>query len=200
MSLFIEPPHDPIAAFDGWLQEAAVSEPNDPNAMSLATVGNYGMPNARMVLLKGHDARGFVFYTNLESQKGGELADNAQAALCFHWKSLHRQVRVQGPISAVSDAEADAYFNSRGRQSRIGAWASQQSRPLANRAELEGVFAKIDAQYPDEDIPRPPHWSGRRITPLRIEFWQDGDHRLHDRLVFKRASAEAAWENERLYP
>ena len=200
MSLFIEPPHDPIAAFDGWLQEAAVSEPNDPNAMSLATVGNDGMPNARMVLLKGHDERGFVFYTNLESQKGGELADNAQAALCFHWKSLHRQVRVQGPISAVSDAEADAYFNSRGRQSRIGAWASQQSRPLANRAELEGVFAKIDAQYPDEDIPRPPHWSGRRITPLRIEFWQDGDHRLHDRLVFKRASAEAAWENERLYP
>ena len=200
MSLFIEPPHDPIAAFDGWLQEAAASEPNDPNAMSLATVGADGMPNARMVLLKGHDARGFVFYTNLESQKGGELADKAQAALCFHWKSLHRQVRVQGPISAVSDAEADAYFNSRGRQSRIGAWASQQSRPLANRAELEGVFAKIDAQYPDEDIPRPPHWSGRRITPLRIEFWQDGDHRLHDRLVFKRASAEAAWETERLYP
>ena len=200
MSLFIEPPHDPIAAFDGWLQEAAASEPNDPNAMSLATVDADGMPNARMVLLKGHDARGFVFYTNLESQKGGELADNAQAALCFHWKSLHRQVRVQGPISAVSDAEADAYFNSRGRQSRIGAWASQQSRPLANRAELEGVFAKIDAQYPDEDIPRPPHWSGRRITPLRIEFWQDGDHRLHDRLVFKRASADAAWETERLYP
>ena len=200
MSLFIEPPHDPIAAFDGWLQEAAASEPNDPNAMSLATVGNDGMPNARMVLLKGHDARGFVFYTNLESQKGGELADNAQAALCFHWKSLHRQVRVQGPISAVSDAEADAYFNSRGRQSRIGAWASQQSRPLANRAELEAAFAKIDAQYPDEDIPRPPHWSGRRITPLRIEFWQDGDHRLHDRLVFKRASADAAWETERLYP
>lgn len=200
MSLFIEPPHDPIAAFDDWLQEAAASEPNDPNAMSLATVGADGMPNARMVLLKGHDARGFVFYTNLESQKGDELADNAQAALCFHWKSLHRQVRVQGPISAVSDAEADAYFNSRGRQSRIGAWASQQSRPLANRAELEAAFAKIDAQYPDEDIPRPPHWSGRRITPLRIEFWQDGDHRLHDRLVFKRASADAAWETERLYP
>ena len=200
MSLFIEPPHDPIAAFDDWLQEAAASEPNDPNAMSLATVGADGMPNARMVLLKGHDARGFVFYTNLESQKGGELAGNAKAALCFHWKSLHRQVRVQGPISAVSDAEADAYFNSRGRQSRIGAWASQQSRPLANRAELEAAFAKIDAQYPDEDIPRPPHWSGRRITPLRIEFWQDGDHRLHDRLVFKRASADAAWETERLYP
>ena len=200
MSLFIEPPHDPIAAFDGWLQEAAASEPNDPNAMSLATVGADGMPNARMVLLKGHDARGFVFYTNLESQKGGELADNAQAALCFHWKSLHRQVRVQGPISAVSDAEADAYFNSRGRQSRIGAWASQQSRPLVDRAELEAAFAKIDAQYPDEDIPRPPHWSGRRISPLRIEFWQDGDHRLHDRLVFKRASADAAWETERLYP
>lgn len=200
MSLFTDIPSDPIAAFDGWLQEAAASEPNDPNAMSLATVGADGMPNARMVLLKGHDARGFVFYTNLESQKGGELADNAQAALCFHWKSLHRQVRVQGPISAVSDAEADAYFNSRGRQSRIGAWASQQSRPLADRAELEAAFAKIDAQYPDEDIPRPPHWSGRCISPLRIEFWQDGDHRLHDRLVFKRASADAAWETERLYP
>ena len=200
MSLFIKTPHDPIAAFDGWLQEAGASEPNDPNAMSLATVDADGMPNARMVLLKGHDARGFVFYTNFESQKGSELADNAKAALCFHWKSLHRQVRVQGPISAVSDAEADAYYNSRGRQSRIGAWASQQSRPLADRAELEAAFAKIDAQYPDEDIPRPPHWSGRRISPLRIEFWQDGDHRLHDRLVFKRASADAAWETERLYP
>jgi pyridoxamine 5'-phosphate oxidase len=200
MSLFIETPHDPIAAFDGWLQEAGASEPNDPNAMSLATVDADGMPNARMVLLKGHDARGFVFYTNFKSQKGSELADNAKAALCFHWKSLHRQVRVQGPISTVSDAEADAYFNSRGRQSRIGAWASQQSRPLADRAELEAAFAKVEAQYPGDDIPRPPHWSGRRITPLRIEFWQDGDHRLHDRLVFKRASADAAWETERLYP
>ena len=200
MSLFIKTPHDPIAAFDGWLQEAGASEPNDPNAMSLATVDADGMPNARMVLLKGHDARGFVFYTNFESQKGSELADNAKAALCFHWKSLHRQVRVQGPISIVSDAEADAYFNSRGRQSRIGAWASQQSRPLADRAELEAAFAEIEAQYPGDDIPRPPHWSGQRITPLRIEFWQDGAHRLHDRLVFKRTSADADWTTERLYP
>lgn len=200
MSYFTDPPQDPIAAFDAWLTEAATSEPNDPNAMALSTVSADGMPNVRMVLLKGHDARGFVFYTNLESQKGHELADNAKAALCFHWKSLHRQVRVQGPVSVVADEEADAYYNSRGRQSRIGAWASAQSRPLADRAELEAAYAAMDAKYPDDNIPRPPHWSGRRITPLRIEFWQDGDHRLHDRLIFKRASANAAWEIERLYP
>lgn len=200
MSLFTEIPANPIAAFDDWLNEAAKSEPNDPNAMSLATVNGDGMPNVRMVLLKGHDARGFVFYTNLESQKGNELAANAKAALCFHWKSLQRQVRVQGPISAVSDDEADAYYNSRGRQSRIGAWASQQSRPYGERAELEKAFAAFDAQYPDENIPRPPHWSGRRVTPLRIEFWQDGDHRLHDRLVFSRADADSDWQTERLYP
>lgn len=200
MSYFTDPPQDPIAAFDAWLTEAAASEPNDPNAMALSTVSADGMPNVRMVLLKGHDARGFVFYTNLESQKGHELADNAKAALCFHWKSLHRQVRVQGPVSVVADEEADAYYNSRGRQSRIGAWASAQSRPLADRAELEAAYAAMDAKYPDDNIPRPPHWSGRRITPLRIEFWQNGDHRLHDRLIFKRASADAAWDIERLYP
>ena len=200
MSLFVDIPSDPIAAFDDWLQEAAKSEPNDPNAMALATVGADGMPNSRMVLLKGHDARGFVFYTNLESQKGDELAANAKAAVVFHWKSLHRQVRVQGPISPVSDEEADAYYNSRSRESRIGAWASQQSRPLADRADLEAAYHKMDGKFPGEDIPRPPHWSGRRISPLRIEFWQDGDHRLHDRLVFRRAGAEADWLVERLYP
>ena len=200
MSLFVDIPTDPIAAFADWLQEAAKSEPNDPNAMALATVGADGMPNARMVLLKGHDARGFVFYTNLESQKGNELDQNAKAALVFHWKSLHRQVRVQGPISPVADEEADAYYQSRGRESRIGAWASQQSRPLADRAALEAAYAEMDKKYPGEDIPRPPYWSGRRITPLRIEFWQDGDHRLHDRLVFKRLNAEAGWQVERLYP
>ena len=200
MSLFTDIPSDPIAAFDDWLKEAAAGEPNDPNAMSLATVGPDGMPNARMVLLKGHDARGFVFYTNLDSQKGNELAANAKAALCFHWKSLHRQVRVQGPISSVSDEEADAYYASRGRQSRIGAWASKQSRTLTDRAELEAAFAEIDAKYPGEDIPRPPNWSGRRITPLRIEFWQDGAHRLHDRLAFTRATADTDWQTERLYP
>ena len=142
MSLFVDIPSDPIAAFDDWLKDAAQSEPNDPNAMALATVAADGMPNARMVLLKGHDARGFVFYTNLESQKGNELEANAKAALVFHWKSLHRQVRVQGPISAVSDEEADAYYQSRGRESRIGAWASQQSRPLSARAELEAAAAE----------------------------------------------------------
>lgn len=200
MSVFTDIPADPIAAFDGWLNEAAASEPNDPNAMSLATVDADGMPNARMVLLKGHDARGFVFYTNLQSQKGNELAENAKAALCFHWKTLHRQVRIQGPISPVADGEADAYYNSRGRESRIGAWASQQSRPYDTRAELEAAYAEMDAKYPGEDVPRPPHWSGRRVTPLRIEFWQDGAHRLHDRLVFKRATPEADWQTERLYP
>lgn len=200
MTYFTDPPADPIAAFSTWLDEAADSEPNDPNAMSLATVGPDGMPNARMVLLKGLDARGFVFYTNLESRKGNELAGSAQAALCFHWKSLHRQVRVQGPVSNVDNAEADAYYASRDRESRIGAWASQQSRPLADRAELEAAYAAADARFPGDDIPRPPHWSGRRITPLRIEFWQDGAHRLHDRLVYVRADAEADWQTERLYP
>ena len=200
MSLFTDIPSDPIAAFDTWLQEAGETEPNDPNAMALATVGADGMPNARMVLLKGYDARGFVFYTNLQSQKGHELDGNAKAALVFHWKTLQRQVRVQGPISPVADDEADAYYNSRGRQSRIGAWAAQQSRPLADRAELEAAYGEMDAKYPGEDIPRPPHWSGRRITPLRIEFWQDGEHRLHDRLVFKRANADVDWKIERLYP
>lgn len=200
MSYFTDPPADPIAAFDAWLEEAAASEPNDPNAMALSTVAADGMPNVRMVLLKGHDARGFVFYTNLESQKGNELAANAKAAVCFHWKSLHRQVRVQGPISPVADEEADAYFKSRGRQSRIGAWASQQSRPYGTRAELEAAYAEMDAKYPDEAVPRPPHWSGRRITPLHIEFWQDGDHRLHDRLIFKRAAPADEWQIERLYP
>ena len=200
MSYFTDPPADPIAAFDAWLNEAAASEPNDPNAMALSTVAETGMPNVRMVLLKGHDARGFVFYTNLESIKGQELAANAKAALCFHWKSLHRQVRVQGPISPVADDEADAYFNSRGRESRIGAWASQQSRAYASRAELDAAYEEMDTKFPGDDIPRPPHWSGRRITPLRIEFWQDGAHRLHDRLIFNRPDAETDWQIERLYP
>lgn len=193
-------PSQPIDIFDDWLNEAAASEPNDPNAMSLASVSDEGMPNVRMVLLKGHDARGLVFYTNLESQKGDELSQAPKAALCFHWKSLHRQVRVQGLVSAVDDAEADAYFNSRGRQSRLGAWASVQSRPLASRAELEAAYAEMDAKYPGDSIPRPPHWSGRRVMPLRFEFWQDGAHRLHDRLVYSRSSEAAAWTMQRLYP
>ena len=199
-SVFDTPHSDPIAVFDAWLSDAASGEPNDPNAMTLATVDGDGMPNARMVLLKGHDAHGFVFYTNLQSQKASELDQNARAALCFHWKSLHRQVRVQGPIQAVSDAQADAYFQSRGAESRLGAWASQQSQDLPDRATLDAAFNAVRAQYGDDHIPRPPHWSGRRIAPLRIEFWQDGAHRLHDRLVYERATLEAAWTTRRLYP
>ena len=199
-NIFDTPHPDPMAVFDAWLGHAAATEPNDPNAMALASVDCDGMPNARMVLLKGHDARGFVFYTNLRSQKAAELEHNARAALCFHWKSLHRQVRVQGPISAVSDAEADAYFHSRGAESRLGAWASQQSQDLPDRATLDAAFLAARAQYGDDNIPRPPHWSGRRIAPLRIEFWQDGAHRLHDRLVYQRASLDAVWTTRRLYP
>ena len=161
---------------------------------------SFAMPSARMVLLKGFDAEGFVFFTNYESRKGRQVLAHPKAAMLFHWKSLRRQVRIEGEVTTVSDAEADAYFASRPRGSRIGAWASQQSRPLADRAALEAAYAEMDKEYPGEDIPRPPHWSGRRITPLRIEFWQDGDHRLHDRLVFKRLNAEVDWQVERLYP
>lgn len=191
---------DPIALFDTWLTEAAGTEPNDPNAMALATVDAGGMPNVRMVLLKGHDARGFVFYTNLESQKGQEIAAQPRAALCFHWKSLHRQIRIQGPLEPVSDEEADAYFASRGRDSRVGAWASQQSRPLGDRAELDATFAQYDTQFGDGAVARPPHWSGRRVIPQRIEFWCDGANRLHDRLIFMRAGPDVAWQTQRLYP
>jgi pyridoxamine 5'-phosphate oxidase len=198
--IFDAPAADPMAVFDAWLTQAAASELNDANAMSLATVDGDGMPNARMVLLKGHDQRGFVFYTNLNSQKGAELYDNARAALCFHWKSLHRQVRVQGPVSAVSEQEADAYFTSRGAESRLGAWASQQSQTLQDRATLDAAYEAALAQYGEENIPRPPHWSGRRITPLKIEFWQDGAHRLHNRLVYQRAAPTDAWSTRLLYP
>ena len=201
MTLFDTPPQDPFGLFDSWMADAAQSEVNDPNAMALATADASGLPNVRMVLLKGVDARGFVFYTNLESQKGGELHTHPQAALCFHWKSLQRQVRVRGPVSAVDDAEADAYFASRSRESRLGAWASQQSRALGNRAELDAAYETVAARYgADDAIPRPPHWSGRRVTPLSIEFWQDGNHRLHDRLVYARLAPDADWQTQRLYP
>jgi pyridoxamine 5'-phosphate oxidase len=199
-NIFDAPPTDPMSVFDAWLAEAGDSEPNDPNAMTLATVDADGMPNARVVLLKGHDARGFVFYTNLQSQKGGELEATQKASLCFHWKTLGRQVRVQGPTSRVDEQEADAYFASRGRDSRIGAWASQQSRPVADRAALEAAVDEATARFGDGEVPRPPHWSGTRITPLRIEFWRDGAHRLHDRVVYRRARAEDDWQTERLYP
>lgn len=193
------PSAEPMAVFDAWLGAAEAHELNDPNAMALATSQN-DMPNVRMVLLKGHDARGFVFYTNLESVKGAELAANGKASLCFHWKSLQRQVRVQGLVSPVTAEEADAYYNSRGRGSRLGAWASQQSRPLAGRETLEKALAETEARFAESDIPRPPHWSGWRVSPLYIEFWQDGEHRLHDRLAYHRDNADASWQHGRLFP
>lgn len=191
---------EPFVLFERWFADASKSEPNDPNAMALATVDIDGLPDVRMVLMKGFDHEGFVFYTNLESAKGRELAANPKAALVFHWKSLKRQVRVRGPVEAVTNAEADEYFNSRPRDSRIGAWASQQSRPLESRFALEKAVALNAAKYAIGDVPRPPHWSGFRIKPVQIEFWHDRPFRLHDRVVFRRTIPASEWTKERLYP
>ena len=192
-------PTDPIALFAQWLSEAEAGEPNDPNAMALATVNGQGMPSVRMVLLKAFDERGFVFYTNKHSRKGDELSANGCAALLFHWKSQRRQVRVEGPVEDVTDAEADAYFASRSRASRLGAIASDQSRPLSARTELEAHLAELEAHYEGRDVPRPPHWSGYRVLPKAIEFWQDMPHRLHDRMVYSRDGTDG-WRTTRLYP
>jgi pyridoxamine 5'-phosphate oxidase len=193
--------HDePLSLFHEWFDEAKLTEPNDPDAMSLATVDRDGMPNVRMVLLKDYDGRGFVFYTNLESQKGSEILQNPKAACCFHWKSLCRQIRLRGPVEQVEAAEADRYFATRPRDSRIGAWASKQSRQLESRFALEKSVAKYAARYAIGEVPRPPHWSGFRIVPLMIEFWQDRPFRLHDRLVFTRADRKQPWSSTRLYP
>ena len=189
---------EPFALFQAWLTEAEASEPNDPNAMALATVDETGLPNVRMVLLKGFDENGFVFYTNTESNKGRELLGQGKAALVLHWKSLRRQVRARGPVTLVSDTEADAYFQSRPRDSRIGAWASQQSRPLESRFALEKAVAVNTAKVAVGEIPRPPHWTGFRIAPVSIEFWQDKPFRLHDRVVFSRDGD--GWRKVRLYP
>ncbi len=189
---------DPFARFAAWFDDATGKEPRDPNAMALATADAAGRPSVRMVLLKGFDSQGFVFYTNLESQKGQELTANPQAALCFYWKSLQRQVRVEGTVRAVTADEADAYFASRSRDSQIGAWASAQSRVLTGRFELEKAIARYAAKYAIGRVPRPPHWSGFRLAPERIEFWQERPFRLHDRLVFVRDGA--AWRTEKLYP
>jgi pyridoxamine 5'-phosphate oxidase len=191
---------DPFTLFETWFAEARESEPNDPNAMALATANSRGRPSARMVLLKGHGPDGFVFYTNRESRKAADLAENMQAALLFHWKSLRRQVRIEGVVSLVSDAESDAYFASRGRDSQLGAWASEQSRPLAARSIFEGRFEAMQFRFEGHDVPRPPHWGGYRVVPDRIEFWQDRAHRLHERRLFTRADAGADWTEGLLYP
>jgi pyridoxamine 5'-phosphate oxidase len=202
MEIRSERPADPLDIFAVWLGEAEAAEPNDPTAMALATVGEDGMPSCRMVLLKGYDAKGFVFYTNYESRKGRQLLATPKAALLFHWKSLRRQVRIEGAVAPVGEEEADAYFAGRPRQSQVGAWASTQSRPLEGRFELEKRVALFAAKYAIGKVPRPPHWSGFRLTPRLIEFWQDGAFRLHDRLVYTRQGEGAAegWTTERLYP
>lgn len=190
----------PFELFGQWLKDAEKSEPNDPNAMSVASVDENGMPNVRMVLLKEFDETGFVFYTNFESAKGRELLASRKAALNFHWKSLRRQVRIRGLVEIVPDEQADAYFASRARDSRIGAWASQQSRPVESRFAFEKAIAKYAAKYAIGEVPRPPYWSGFKIIPLEMEFWHDRPFRLHDRIVFKRPTPSDQWTKSRLYP
>jgi pyridoxamine 5'-phosphate oxidase len=189
---------DPLALFDIWFAEARESEPNDADAMALATADGEGRPAARMVLLKGHGPDGFIFYTNDQSAKGDQLAANPAAALLFHWKSLRRQVRIEGRAERVPDAEADAYFASRGRDSQLGAWASDQSRPLDDRATFEQRFEELKSRYEGQDVPRPPHWRGYRVVPDRIEFWTDRPHRLHERRLFTRD--DESWLEGLLYP
>ncbi|MEM1371253.1 MAG: pyridoxamine 5'-phosphate oxidase [Pseudomonadota bacterium] len=196
---------DPFDVFAQWMHEASEREINDPNAMTVASVDADGLPNARVVLLNGVDPagvadRGFVFYTNLESQKGRELLGSGKAALLFHWKSMRRQIRIRGPIAQIANEEADRYFATRARDSRIGAWASQQSRPLKSRADLQAEIARLETTYPDDNVPRPPHWSGLRVVPSEIEFWQERTYRLHDRVVLRRDSGAEAWVRTRLNP
>lgn len=189
---------DPHRLFRDWMAEAEASEPGDPNAMTVATVDADGQPTARILLLKGHDERGFVFYTNMESRKGREIAGNNRCALLFHWKSLFRQIRIEGPLTQIADDEADAYYNSRDRGSRIGAWASRQSEPLESRDALMARVAEFEKKYEGGEPPRPPHWSGYRLAPERIEFWRAGEFRLHDRIVY--TANGAGWRTERLFP
>lgn len=189
---------DPFALFEQWFAQARAAEPNDPEAMALATADAAGNPSVRMVLLKGHGPDGFVFYTNADSRKGGELADNPQAALLFHWKSLRRQVRIEGVVEGVPANEADAYYATRVRDSQLGAWASDQSRALDRRETLESRFAEVAKRFEGQPVPRPPHWSGFRVVPRSIEFWSDGAHRLHERRLFVRH--DGGWSEGLLYP
>jgi pyridoxamine 5'-phosphate oxidase len=191
---------EPFRLFEAWLKDATAAEPRDPTAMTLATVDADGLPNARMVLLKGVDGRGFVFYTNMDSQKGRELDENPKAALVFHWKSLNRQIRLRGLIERVTPEEADAYFATRPKQAQIGAWASKQSHPLESRLAFEKAVALYAAKYAIGAVPRPPNWSGYRLVPQRMEFWHDRPFRLHDRIEFARETADGPWVKTRLYP
>ena len=193
-------PLDPFALFDEWFAEARDKEPNDPHAMALATVDETGMPDVRMVLLNLRDERGFAFFTNFDSAKGGQLLAQPKAALLMHWKSLRRQVRIRGPVAVVTPAEADAYFATRPRLSQVGAHASDQSRPLASKQELKTRVEAFEAKFAAGDVPRPPHWSGFRVVPQNIEFWQDGAFRLHDRALFTRGAPGQPWARQRLYP
>ncbi len=190
--------YDPFSLFDDWFAQARATELNDPNAMTLATVNALGQPSVRMVLLKGHSNQGFIFYTNKESRKADDLRAAGKAALLFHWKSLRRQVRVEGAVSVVDDALADAYFASRSRNSQLGAWASDQSRPLPDRASFEARYAEVSEHFEGSDVPRPPHWSGYCVAPARIEFWEDGAHRLHHRRLFLPGAS--GWSESLLYP
>ncbi len=194
------PPPDPFSLFAAWFAEATAQEPADPNAMILATVGEDGFPSARAMLMKSYDSDGFVFYTNQESRKSDQIRNTNKVGLCFFWKSLYRQIHIEGIAEPVSGAESDAYFATRPRASQIGAWASQQSRPVESREAFETLINQMEERFKDLPVPRPPHWGGYRVTPLRIEFWRGHEFRLHDRVAYTRASTEAPWSIQRLFP